>query len=178
METARSFPQKVRDDPRRLTFTLAVTVIRHFFGRDWCEDYVIQDPAHSRPVGFLRLDFTPGFEGGRETSRVLYFAETLFNLQHVVTSTTASTRCASVRSFKFVTPTGAKGKDYDFGIEYTDGREACADAATVVGITAVKHNTGRLSFTIMTSELPRTDATSFGRRKPGPHRAAAPPICG
>src|SRR5262249_53264970 len=30
--------------------------------------------------------------------------------------------------FKFVTPTGVKGKDYDVGIEYTDGREACADA--------------------------------------------------
>src|SRR5262249_31736951 len=31
-------------------------------------------------------------------------------------------------AFKFVTPTGVKGKDYDVGIEYTDGREACADA--------------------------------------------------
>src|SRR5580704_8258803 len=45
METARSFPQEVRDDPSRLTFTLAVTVIRHFFGKQWCEDHIIQDAA-------------------------------------------------------------------------------------------------------------------------------------
>jgi hypothetical protein len=53
METARSFPQEVRADPNRLTFTMAVTVIRHFFGKEWCEDHIIQDAAHSRPAGFL-----------------------------------------------------------------------------------------------------------------------------
>ena len=147
METARSFPPEVRADPNRLTFTMAVTVIRHFFGKQWCEDHLIQDATHSRPAGFLRLDFTPGFEGERKTSRVLDFAETLFNLQHVegfddrvdqmragqVEATFAEFDFARFLylhdiAFKFVTPTGVKGKDYDVGIEYTDGREACADA--------------------------------------------------
>src|SRR5260370_2006812 len=83
METARSFPEEVRADPNRLTFTMAVTVIRHFFGKQWCEDHIIQGAEHSRPAGFLRLDFTPGFQGERQTSRVLDFAETLFNLPHI-----------------------------------------------------------------------------------------------
>jgi hypothetical protein len=147
METARSFPEEVRHDPNRLTFTMAMTVIRHFFGRQWCEDHIIQDAAHSRPAGFLRIDFTPGYEGERKTSRVLDFAETLFNLQRIegfddrvnqmltgdVEATFAEFDLARFLylhdiAFKFVTPAGAKGHDYDFAIEYADGREACADA--------------------------------------------------
>ena len=143
METARSFPQEVRGDKDRLTFTLAVSVIRHFFGQQWCEDHVIQDAAHSRPAGFLRLDFARGFEGERKASRVLDFAETLFNLQRIegfddrvdqmrsgqVEATFAEFDFARFLylhdiAFKFVTPTGVKGKDYDFAIEYADGREA------------------------------------------------------
>jgi hypothetical protein len=83
METARMLPQEVRDDKNRLTFTMAVSVIRHFFGQQWCENHIIQDAAHSRPAGLLRLDFTPGYEGEKKTSRVLDFAETLFNLQNI-----------------------------------------------------------------------------------------------
>ena len=160
METARSFPQEVRDDPNRLTFTLAVTVIRHFFGRQWCEDHVIQDASHSRPTGFLRLDFTPGFEGERKTSRVLDFAETLFNLQHIegfddrvdqmragqVEATFAEFDFARFLylhdiAFKFVTASGVKGKDYDFGIEYADGRDARADAKCRLEGTEVRADT-------------------------------------
>jgi hypothetical protein len=147
METARSFPQAVRADDNRLTFTLAVSVIRHFFGQQWCEDHIIQDAAHSRPAGFLRLDFTPGYAGEKKTSRVLDFAETLFNLQNVegFDDRVEQVRTAEVEAafaefdfarflyihdiaFKFVTPSGVKGRDYDFDIEYEDGREACADA--------------------------------------------------
>ena len=77
----------------------------------------------------------------------LDFAETLFNLQHVegfddrvdqmragqVEATFAEFDFARFLflhdiAFRFVTPTGVKGEDYDFGIEYADGREACADA--------------------------------------------------
>jgi hypothetical protein len=58
-------------------------IIRHFFGKQWCEDHIIQDAEHSRPDGFLRLKFNAGFESERKTSRILDLAETLFNLQHV-----------------------------------------------------------------------------------------------
>src|SRR5262249_48102840 len=138
----------------------AVTVIRHSFGKQWCEDHIIQDATHSRPAGFLRLDFTPGLEGERKTSRVLDFAETLFNLQHVegfddrvdqmragqVEATFAEFDFARFLylhdiAFKFVTPTGVKGKDYDVGIVYTDGREACADAKCRLEGTAIRADT-------------------------------------
>jgi hypothetical protein len=55
IERARSLPPEVRADPNRLTFTMAVTVIRHFFGKQWCEDHIIQDAAHSRPDGFQEI---------------------------------------------------------------------------------------------------------------------------
>jgi hypothetical protein len=174
METARSFPQEVRDNKNRLTFTLAVTVIRHFFGQQWCEDNIIQDADHSRPTGFLRLDFTPGFEGERKTSRVLDFAETLFNLQHIegfddridqmragqVEATFAEFDFARFLyihdiEFKFVTPSGVKGADYDFGIGYGDGRKACADAKCRLEGTEVRADTVRNSLTkARTNNLP------------------------
>ncbi len=174
METARSFPHEVRADPNRLTFTMAVTVIRNFFGRQWCEDHVIQDAAHSRPAGFLRLDFTPGFEGERKTSRVLDFAETLFNLQHVegfddrvyqmragqVEATFAEFDFARFLfihdiTFQFVMPTGVKGGDYDFCIEYADGREACADAKCRLEGTEVRADTVKNSLNkARTNNLP------------------------
>lgn len=174
METARSFPKEVRDDPARLTFTLAVTVIRHFFGQRWCENHIIQDGAHSRPAGFLRLDFTPGFEGERKTSRVLDFAETLFNLQHVpgFDDLVKHMRTAEVEAafaefdfgrflylhdiaFKFVTTRGVKGADYDCAIEYADGREACADAKCRLEGTEIRAETVRNSLTkARTNNLP------------------------
>jgi hypothetical protein len=165
METAWSFPEEVRADPTRQTITLAITVIRHFFGKQWCEDHIIQDAAHSRPAGFLRLDFALGFEGERKTTRILDFAETLFNLQHIegFDDRVDQMRAGQVEAtfaefdfacflylhdipFKFVTPTGAKGKDYDFGIEYPDGREACADAKCRLEGTEVRADTIDNSF--------------------------------
>jgi hypothetical protein len=81
--TSRTFPQEVRDDPARETFTLAVSIVRHFFGHQWYLDHVFQDAARSRPDGFMRIDYTPGAVGKSKTSRLLDFAENLFNLQHI-----------------------------------------------------------------------------------------------
>jgi hypothetical protein len=164
METARSFPQEVRADASRLTFTMAVSVIRHFFGQPWCEAHIIQDAAHSRPAGFMRLDFTPGFAGERKTSRVLDFAETLFNLQHIdgFDDRVNQMRAGDVEAtfaefdfgrflylhdvaFKFVKPIGVKGRDYDCSIEYADGREVCADAKCRLEDTEARAETIRNS---------------------------------
>jgi hypothetical protein len=60
-----------------------VSVIRHFFGHQWYMDHIFQDAAHSLPNGFMRINYTPGPEGEKKTSRVLDFAENLFNLQHI-----------------------------------------------------------------------------------------------
>jgi hypothetical protein len=174
METARSFPPEVRADPNRLTFTMAVTIVRHFFGKQWCEDNIIQDADRSRPDGFMRIDFTPGFQGERKTARILDFAEMLFNLQHIegfdgrvdqmragqVEATFAEFDFARFLyihdvAFKFVKPVGAKGKDYDVGIEYSDGREACADAKCRLEDTEVRADTIRNSLAkARTNNLP------------------------
>jgi hypothetical protein len=174
METARSFPKEVRGDKGSLTFTMAVSVIRHFFSQQWCEGHIIQDADHSRPVGFLRLDFTPGYEGEKKTTRVLDFAETLFNLQNIegfddrieqmragqVEATFAEFDFARFLyihdiAFKFVVPNGIKGKDYDFGIEYADGRKACADAKCRLEGTEVRADTVRNSLNkARTNNLP------------------------
>jgi hypothetical protein len=170
METARSFPQEVRD----LTFTLAITVIRHFFGEQWCEDHIIQDATNSRSDGFMRLNFTPGYEGEKKTSRLRDFAETLFNLQRVegFDDRVQDMRTAEVEAafaefdfarslyihdiaFKFVKPSGVKGQDYDFEIEYADGRAACADAKCRVEGTDMRAETVRNSLTkARTNNLP------------------------
>ena len=188
METARSFPQEVRADDNRLTFTLAVSVIRHFFGQQWCEDHIIQDAAHSRPAGFLRLDFTRGYEGEKKTSRVLDFAETLFNVQNVegFDDRVEQMRTAEVEAafaefdfarflyihdiaFKFVTPSGVKGRDYDFGIEYEDGREACADAKCRLEGTEVRADTVRNSLNkARTNNLPPEKAGIIFVKVPQP----------
>lgn len=178
IETARSLPQEVRADPDGLMFTMAVTIIRHFFGQQWCEDHIIQDAANSRPAEFLRIDFTPEFEGEKKKSRILDFAETLFNLQHIegfddcvdrmragqVEATFAEfdfARFLFVHDvpFRFVTPTGVKGEDYDFGIEYADGREACADAKCRLEGTEVRADTVKNSLNkARTNNLPRDKA--------------------
>src|ERR1700733_13175279 len=159
-ETMRAYPPEVRDDKSRMTFTLAVGVICRFFGKQWYDDNIFQDAAHSKPPGFLRIDFTPGFEGERKTSRILDFAELLFNLQHIegfddrvdqmrtgdIEATYAEFDFARFLyihdiALKFVVPTGVKGKDFDFGIEYADGREGCADAKCRLEDTEIRGET-------------------------------------
>jgi hypothetical protein len=146
-ETRRSFSPEIRDNPHRETFTLAVSVIRHFFGHRWYLDHIFQDAEHSCPDGFMRINYSPGPEGEKKTSRVLDFAENLFNLQHVegFDDRVDQMRTGSIEAtfaefdfarflyihdvdFRFVIPCGVAGKDYDFSIKYADGREACADA--------------------------------------------------
>jgi len=146
--TRRSFPQEVRDDPARETFTLAVSVVRHFFGHQWYFDHVHQDAVGSCPNGFMRIDYTPGPVGESKTSRLLDFAENLFNLQHIdgfddrvnqmradsmIESTFAEFDFARFLyihdiDFQFVVPCGVAGKDYDYRVRFADGREICADA--------------------------------------------------
>jgi hypothetical protein len=146
--TRRSFSPEVRADPRRETFTLAVSVVRHFFGHQWYLDHIFQDAEGSRPDGFMRIDYTPGPVGESKTSRLLDFAENMFNLQHLdgfddrvnqmradsmIESTFAEFDFARFLhihdiDFKFVEPCGVAGKDYDYRIKLADGREVCADA--------------------------------------------------
>jgi hypothetical protein len=164
VETARTFPPEVREDQNRIIFTLGVSAIRHFFGQQWCEHHIIQDAAHSRPDGFMRLDFRSDFEREKKTARMLDFAETLFNLQNVegFDERVEQMRTSEVEAafaefdfarflyihdidFKFVVPSGVKGSDYDFRIIYDDDRTACADAKCRLEATEMRADTVRNS---------------------------------
>lgn len=157
--TRSSFAQEIRDDERRETFTLAVSVIRHFF-KQWYMDHIFQDAAHSLPDGFMRINYTPGPEGEKKTTRVLDFAENLFNLQHIegFDDRVNQMRTGSIEvtfaefdfarflyihdiDFKFVVACGVAGKDYDFSVKYADGREACADAKCRLEATEMRAET-------------------------------------
>jgi hypothetical protein len=127
--TALSFPQEVRADPNLRMLYLAMSIIRHFLGERWCKENIYQEAESSLPEGFLRWDYRPGLEGDRKRSRVIDFAETLFNLQHVegfddridqmragqIEATFAEFDFARFlyihdKKFKFVKPSGAVAK--------------------------------------------------------------------
>jgi hypothetical protein len=162
--TIDSFPSDVRAEPGQLRFTLAVTIIRHFLGQSWCEENILQNVEQTKPPGFLRVDFRPGFEGERQNARILDLAECLFNLQHIegfdarieqlrtgdIESTIAEFDLARFLyihdiAFKFVIPVNQRGQDFDFAIEYADGREACADAKCSLEETEMRAETIRNS---------------------------------
>ncbi len=159
-ETRRGFPEEVRGDKARETFTIAVSIVRRFFGHDWYMDHIFQDADGSRPNGFMRIDYRPGPKGELKTSRLLDFAENLFNLQHIegFDDRVEQMRAGSIEAtfaefdfgrflcihdidFKFVTACGVAGKDYDYRIRYADGREVCADAKCRLEGTATRAET-------------------------------------
>lgn len=159
-ETRKSFSQEIRDNHSRETFTLAVTIVRHFFGHEWYMDHIFQDAESSRPDGFMRIDYTPGAKGEAKTSRLLDFAENLFNLQHIdgFDDRVKQMRTGDIEAtfaefdfgrflyihgidFKFVTPSGISGRDYDYRIRYADGREVCADAKCRLEGTEIRAET-------------------------------------
>jgi hypothetical protein len=163
MGKVRSFLPENRAEPGFLAFAMPVAVICHFLGKQWYLDNIAQDARHSRQAGFLRLDFTPEFQS-LKTARISDFAEMLFNLQYVegFDDRIDQMRTASVEAtyaefdlarflyiheiaFKFVTPEGVKGEDYDFEVEYSDGRKACVDAKCRLEGTEVRADTIRNS---------------------------------
>jgi hypothetical protein len=137
----------VRADSNWTTFTLATSVIQHFLGKEWVKANVLQDASHSRPDGFFRLDFSSPEKREARTARLLDFAEMLFNLQHipgfdhrVEQMRTGDPQSALAEfdfgrflyihdvDFRYVSPSGQRGRDYDCEVTYRDGRVACADA--------------------------------------------------
>jgi hypothetical protein len=146
--TKESFPAEVLSNPSKTKWYLATTLIKHFLGDSWVQEHMAWDPANPGPgTGFFRVDFSSDEARERKTARILDFAETLFNLQHVEgfddrveymrTNDPEATfaefdfgRLLYVHDvdFEFVKPQFVAGQDYDYRIRYADGRTACADA--------------------------------------------------
>jgi hypothetical protein len=125
------------------------------------------------------MDFSSDFEREKKTFRVLDFAETLFNLQHIpgfddradqmrtgpVEATYAEFDFARFLyihgiDFEFVVACGVKGEDYDFGIRYPDGREACADAKCRLEENEIKPET-------LKRPLEKARKSNLPKNKPG-----------
>jgi len=160
--TIRTFPQEIQKDRSRRIFILATTIVSHFFGREWVEANVIQDETGSRGPTFFRLDFTSDAARESKSFRLVDFAETLFNLQHIegFDSRVDQMRSGQVEStyaefdfarflyihdinFRFVQAIGQRGSDYDVAITYPDGRTACADAKCRLEGTEIRIETIR-----------------------------------
>jgi hypothetical protein len=130
-----------------LIFTLAITVLKHFFGAEWLSAHVIQNAQD----GYLRLDFSSDEAREIKSRRIVQLADMLINLQHIGGFDACISRMQTggrdqteathaelefgrfLRMhdilFRFVHPTGnPDGGNYDFEITYSDGQIACADA--------------------------------------------------
>ena len=172
--TIESYPEEIRNDANKLRWQLAVSIIMHFLGRDWVLKNFPQDDK--RP-GFFRLDFSSDVAREHKTARILDFAETLYNLQHIegFDSRIDQMRTADAEStyaefdfakflygadvsFKFVVPSGVAGKDYDYLVTYSDRRTACADAkCRVEGEEINPAALGRILESARSKSLPRDE---------------------
>ncbi len=146
--TIASFPAEVRQNTGWTTFALATSIIGHFLGRDWVTANIPQqDASSSGPVGFFQMDFSSAERAEAKTARIVDFAETLFNLRHIggFDERVDQMRTGNSESsfaefdfgrflyvhdidFRFVVPSGQRGRDYDCALTYGDGRSARADA--------------------------------------------------
>jgi hypothetical protein len=150
-------------DPGERAYQLSVEVLRHFFGEQWLIKHLIKA---SDSTDFLRRDFSTRERQVKHGFRVVDLAEMLCNLQNIegFDSCVAQMGHGQIESayaeldigkslyaheiaFRFVTPIGRKGADYDLDIFYPDGTMACADTKCKIETTAfsadsIKHSLG------------------------------------
>ena len=146
--TKAIFSDEIKRDEHRVKWELAKTIFGHYLGHDWVTTYFSPDRKNPKLEDYFRLDFSLSLESQQQKfARIMDFCETLVNLQHI---DGFDERCDLVRAgqieatvaelefgrflymhdiqFRFVTPSGKKGEDYDCAITYQDGVVACADA--------------------------------------------------
>ncbi len=176
---AASFPLQVRQNPDWTTFNkLARSIIGHFLGEEWVRANIPQEDASStNPVGFFQMDFSSLEKAEAKTARIFLLAETLFNLQQVVgfDDRTNQMRTGDAEAayaefdfgrmlyihdvdFRFVIPSGQRGRDYDCAVRYADGRTACADAKCKIENSEIRPDAIRHALkTARKKNLPRDE---------------------
>lgn len=152
---------------------LAIAVLQKFFGPEWIEEYV-SSVSKDR---FLQLDFSTPL--ARETSRMrrILFAEMLYNLQHVKEFHTCVTEIAGGQiestyaaldvarmittmavdkgiTFRFVTPSGLKKRDYDLSIAHSEGVQMRAETKCKLEETKISLRTIEQSLSDAKKQLP------------------------
>jgi hypothetical protein len=151
IETLANSPPPVVADEVFLTYGLATEVLRFFFGNAWTNENVFdihRDISRENRASrkFLKTESTDREEQFRHMQRVTTLAEIVFNLQgieglkqritlmhnHDLEAALGELECAALLAvpefrFKFVTPTGVKGKDYEGEIVTSAGRTVCCE---------------------------------------------------
>jgi hypothetical protein len=144
-------PPSVTADHDFITYGLATEALRFFFGNQWTNENVFsihkETSAHHRQGRlFLRTDSTKQDDQFRHMQRVTSLAEITFNLQgvdglkqrislmdkHDLESALGEMECAALLShpeltFRFVTPTGSKGLDYEAEVMTSANRIVCCE---------------------------------------------------
>lgn len=144
-------PPSVTVDHTFLTYGLATEVLRYFFGNQWTNENafsVHQDVSahHRQGRRFLRTDSTEPDDQFRHMQRVATLAEITFNLQgvdglrprislmdkHDLESALGEMECAALLArpelqFRFITPSGSKGLDYEAEVTTSAKRTVCCE---------------------------------------------------
>lgn len=172
LNTITGFPPEIRDDPWGRSYTLALAVVKHFLGTDWIE-------THLQPINGAQGFLQPSPDAPSPNLHVQFFrtvdlGELLFNLQTIegfdgcvdrlrtesIESVLAELDVARMlyindHQFQFIKPSGQTGNDYDFKVNFTDGRIACVEAKCNLETQEVNLNTIKNALDKARSQLPK-----------------------
>jgi hypothetical protein len=173
-------PSRVVADDDFLTYGLATEVFRFFFGNAWTNENVFPmhtdvSPAHRAGRKFLKTESTDLEEQFRHMQRVTSLAEIVFNLQgieglrqrvslmdkHDLEAALGEMENAALLAtrdfqFRFVTPTGVKGQDYEGEILTSTGRTVCCEMKSRSEQASPSHQTLWRTFEQARKQLPKS----------------------
>ncbi|HXQ51853.1 MAG TPA: hypothetical protein VN802_12215 [Stellaceae bacterium] len=134
---------EIRQKPDLATIVISIRVIQHFLGDPWIAKNL--SPFLNKP-GFMRITFGQTAADEIRGIRIVDLAELLLNLQDiegfdplVERLKTADLEPAIAElhvgrilyindvTFRFISPQGKKGDDYDLKITYSDGTVVCGE---------------------------------------------------
>lgn len=166
-------------DHEFLTYGLAAEVLRFFFGNDWTNERVF--PIHNETSFhhrqgrvFLMSDSLAPADQYRHMQRVTNLAEVTFNMQgvdgqkrrislmdkHDLESALGEMECAALLChpklrFRFVTPAGSRGLDYDGDVTTCAGRAVCCEIKSKCAGTAAGDQTLWHALEMSRKQLPK-----------------------
>lgn len=180
VKTLMKSPSPVVADDDFLTYGLATEVLRFFFRNAWTNENVFPmhkdvSPAHRAGRRFLKTESTDLEEQFRHMQRVTSLAEIVFNLQsieglrqrislidkHDLEAALGEMESAALLAtrdfqFRFVTPTGVKGQDYEGEIVTSTGRTVCCEMKSRSEQTSPSHQTLWSTFEKARKQLPKS----------------------
>jgi hypothetical protein len=169
-DTLESFPFDMKVNGVTASFSLAMAILKYYFGEDWLNKYLTPDTA--KP-SFVRIDESDPIRRDLTALRTIDLAEVIYNLQHVhgfdecivkmkngdIEGTYAELDLGRMLylnkvPFRYVVAQGIKRLDYDVEVEYPNGVIACAEAKCSIESTAFGEKTIRNKLDAARQQLP------------------------